>query len=61
LAGTGVRAGVAGVLAGVGDGRAGCCVGEDAGGVAVLVFALALRGVGVARGAGVGVAGTGQR
>ena len=60
FAGAGVRAGAAGVLTGVGDGRTGCGVGTAAG-VAALVFVLALRGVGVALSAGVGVTGTGQR
>ena len=59
FAGAGVRAGAAGDLAGVGVGRADCGVGVAVGGVAV--FVLALRGVDVALGAGVGVTGTGQR
>ena len=60
FAGTGVRAGVAGVRAGVGEGRV-CGDGVAAGCVAVVVFAIGLRGVGVALGAGVGVTGTGHR
>ena len=59
FAGTGVRAGRAGVRSGVGDGRVwGVGVAFDG----AAVFALAdARGVGVTLGAGVGVIGTGHR
>ena len=50
-----------GVLAGVGDGRAGWGVGVAAGVVPVLVFVGApVRGVGLGRGVGVGFTGTVQ-